>query len=83
MRFSLCSSNFITVEKFGDSGGRISVANKLKCRDMAHFDKHYQDILDAGGEGIILRNPAAFYEPGRSPNYLKYKVTLYPSFFSF
>ena len=32
--------------------------------------------MDVGGEGIILRDPAAPYQPGRSPGYLKHKVKL-------
>lgn len=37
--------------------------------------KLFQDILDKGGEGVILRDPASPNEPGRSPGFLKHKVT--------
>ena len=41
---------------------------------MEHLEKVFQDIVDEGGEGIILRDPVAPYEPGRSNSYLKHKV---------
>lgn len=41
---------------------------------MSHLEQFFQDIIDQGGEGIILRNPASLYEPGRSTAYLKHKV---------
>jgi len=45
---------------------------------MAHFESYYQEIIDKGGEGIILRDPKAPYQLGRCPGYLKHKVgTLY------
>jgi ATP-dependent DNA ligase len=34
-----------------------------------------QDIIDEGGEGIILRDPLCPYRPGRSGGFLKHKVT--------
>ena len=37
------------------------------------LDTWYQQILDRGGEGIILNYPSAPYCDGRSDNILKYK----------
>lgn len=54
----------------------LSVAPYHKCAGMAHFETIFQDIIDSGGEGIILRNPGAAYEPGRSASYLKHKVLI-------
>jgi len=34
----------------------------------------FQDVVDKGGEGIILRDPRCSYEPGRSRGFLKHKV---------
>ena len=42
---------------------------------MKHLDEIFQDIMARGGEGIILRDPSAFYQAGRSPGYLKHKVS--------
>jgi ATP-dependent DNA ligase len=33
-----------------------------------------QDIIDEGGEGIILRDPFSPYQSGRSVGFLKHKV---------
>jgi len=43
---------------------------------MPHLEKFLQDIIDKGGEGIILRDPVARIQPGRDPGYLKHKVTI-------
>jgi len=56
----------------------VEVASKQECADTEHLDKLFQDILDKGGEGIILRDPNALYEPGRSRGFIKHKV--HPSF---
>lgn len=42
---------------------------------MNHLESFLQDIIDGGGEGIILRDPSAPYQPGRSSGYLKHKVS--------
>jgi len=39
------------------------------------LESFFQDIIDQGGEGIILRDPNCMYSPGRSKGYLKHKVT--------
>jgi len=52
----------------------IEVAPKLVCAGMPHLERFFQDIMDQGGEGIILRDPSCKYEHGRSHGYLKHKV---------
>lgn len=52
----------------------IELAPYEQCRDSKHLEQFFQDILDKGGEGIILRDPTVLYQPGRSPGYLKHKV---------
>ena len=47
-----------------------------ECKDEAHLESFFQDIIDGGGEGIILRDPQAPYQAGRSQGYLKHKVTI-------
>lgn len=49
---------------------------------MNHLDTFLQNILDNGGEGVILRDPTAPYQPGRATGYLKHKVRL-PSLFEY
>jgi len=52
----------------------VQVAERQVCTDMQHLERVFQDMIDRGGEGIILRNPKSMYQPGRSPGYLKHKV---------
>ena len=54
----------------------ITVAPKEVCTGMTHMESFLQDILDSGGEGIILRDPNAPFESGRSAGYLKHKARL-------
>jgi len=64
------------VERYGREGASqwIKIAPKEDCTGMPHLEKVFQDIVDQGGEGIILRDPKAVYTPGRTRTYLKHKV---------
>ena len=57
-----------------DASGVIEVAQMQVCEDVEHLERVFQDILNKGGEGIILRDPACMYTGGRSHGYLKHKV---------
>ena len=39
------------------------------------MEEFFQSVVDEGGEGVILRDPKATDQHGRSPGYLKHKVT--------
>ena len=52
----------------------MELAKKKECKDIAHLEQFFQDVIDKGGEGVILRDPLAPLQPGRSPGYLKHKV---------
>ena len=52
----------------------IDIAEKVVCQGNEHLESFFQDVIDKGGEGIILRDPQAILQPGRSPSYLKHKV---------
>ena len=52
----------------------IDIAVKQECKDMQHLEKVFQDIVDKGGEGVILRDPLAPLQPGRCLGFLKHKV---------
>jgi len=54
----------------------VRVASYEICHDTAHLEKIFQDIMDKGGEGVILRDPGSAYEAGRSGGFLKHKVLL-------
>ena len=53
----------------------IQVAPYTLCQGTDHLEKIFQDIMDQGGEGIILRDPWGPFESGRSSGFLKHKVT--------
>ena len=52
----------------------IGIAEKTVCKGAQHFESFFQDVIDKGGEGIILRDPYALLQPGRTTSYLKHKV---------
>jgi ATP-dependent DNA ligase len=44
------------------------------------MNQFLQDIIDMGGEGIILRDPLSPHQPGRSSGFLKHKVRYFVLF---
>jgi len=52
----------------------IQIAPKDICQGMQHLEQYFQETINQGGEGIILRDPNSPNIPGRSPGYLKHKV---------
>ena len=56
----------------------VALAPAVTCQDTAHLERFFQDVVDRGGEGVILRDPAAPLQPGRSSGYLKHKVSAPP-----
>jgi len=52
----------------------ISLAPFTLCEGTDHLDKMFQDIMDQGGEGVIIRDPSSPYQAGRSSGFLKHKV---------
>ena len=71
--------NSLIVEESVRDNPYVQVAPRTVCRDTAHLEEFFQSIMEGGGEGIILRDPAAPYQPGRCPGYLKHKVVIVPS----
>jgi len=55
-------------------GQFIQIAPKDICQGMQHLEQYFQETINQGGEGIILRDPNSPNIPGRSPGYLKHKV---------
>jgi len=55
-------------------GKYVHLAPRHICTGTSHLESFFQDIIDQGGEGIILRDPTGIYEIGRSQGYLKHKV---------
>ena len=68
--------SFLLIEQRLNEGewNYLELAPRQVCRDMAHLESFFQDVVDKGGEGVILRDPSASYQPGRSLGYLKHKA---------
>ena len=49
------------------------VVEQVKCRSEDHLDDYEAAILQAGGEGVMLRKPRSEYTHGRSSDLLKLK----------
>jgi DNA ligase-1 len=46
----------------------------IRCRGVAHMQQELARVNAAGGEGLMLRQPASRYEAGRSHTLLKVKT---------
>ncbi len=56
---------------------RFRLADRLETKDLKEAEKFYKKSLDAGEEGLIVKNLDAKYQPGRRVGYwLKVKPTL-------
>jgi DNA ligase-1 len=51
----------------------ISLIPMQKCNGKVHLQKHLEEIINKGGEGIMIYNPVYLYQPGRTKNVLKVK----------
>ena len=51
----------------------IIMAKQTTIDSHETLEKIYQDLIDEGAEGVIIKNPASYYENKRSNNMLKYK----------
>eukprot|EP00026_Physarum_polycephalum_P001474 Phypoly_transcript_01476.p1 GENE.Phypoly_transcript_01476~~Phypoly_transcript_01476.p1 ORF type:complete len:889 (+),score=81.31 Phypoly_transcript_01476:156-2669(+) len=52
----------------------IQMVYRVLCKAPKHLNSWVQSILDGGGEGVILRKPASFYERGRNSSLVKLKA---------
>lgn len=46
---------------------------QIIIKDREHLQQFLKEIESKGGEGVIVKNPKAFYHTGRSPHILKVK----------
>jgi len=54
----------------------ITVAHRLICYNNEYMHEYSKDIVENGGEGVILRNWGSKYESGKSTNLMKYKTII-------
>jgi len=50
------------------------IVEHVRCESSNHLQGMFNGIVSGGGEGLMLRDPAAVYEPWRSSALLKLKV---------
>jgi len=53
----------------------IIAVQQIKLKDEQDLEKQYENILENGGEGIMLRKPNSKYSGKRTRDLLKYKPT--------
>jgi hypothetical protein len=71
----LADDLFLTVAQFGIIQHKhVEIAPMIVAKDMNHLEQFLQNVLDNGGEGIILRDPKCHHQGGRSSGFLKHKV---------
>jgi len=51
----------------------LSIISQLKIKNQEHLSEFFQQIVDQGGEGVVVRNPDAAYQTGRLNNAQKLK----------
>lgn len=54
----------------------IQLIEQIPCESKQHLQQFLAEVESKGGEGVILRDPMAAYEAGRSDTYLKVKSFL-------
>ena len=49
------------------------VVEFVKCESNEHLKQFCEQVVAKGGEGVMLREAASLYKPGRSTSLRKYK----------
>lgn len=49
-----------------------SLVPHVRCRDTQHMIEAAEAVVSDGGEGVVIRNPRAMYEQGRTLNALRW-----------
>jgi ATP-dependent DNA ligase len=53
------------------------IAKRVMCKGREHLNKTAQELIDEGGEGVIMRVVGSHYLPGRNPALVKLKVSFF------
>jgi DNA ligase-1 len=51
----------------------VQVVEHIKCASNKALDTHERIVVDAGGEGLVIRRPQSQYRPGRMGDVIKIK----------
>ena len=68
-----CKNNEIELPETKPSPKPLIFAKQIKITDEVMMKSFYKEIIDNGGEGIMMKHPLAKYDNGRSNYMLKYK----------
>jgi len=63
----------LEIAKSKKYSSHIQIINQVICKGRDHLYRFEDKIINAGGEGVIVRNPESFYIEGRSDTILKLK----------
>ena len=55
-----------------DLPAHVGIVAQVRCRDTRHLIEHADEIVTAGGEGAVVRNPRARYVAGRTDDVLRW-----------
>jgi len=51
----------------------VQIVPQKQCKGESHLKQYFQEIIDKGGEGVVLCKPKSMYQSGRSENCYKLK----------
>jgi ATP dependent DNA ligase domain len=76
LSFSLHSNTFFFFFDCNNTSKNIViiVASRVVCNNKEHLNNALMNLIDGGGEGVILRKPQSIYYHGRSTDLIKLKV---------
>lgn len=52
----------------------VEILPQVKVESQTHLNAFLQEIVDQGGEGVVVRDPAVHYQTGRLSSALKFKL---------
>ncbi len=59
-----------------NTNSHLTLVEQHEAKDFNHAHKMYRNIIETGGEGVVLRHPESPYVMKRSPLMLKWKPVL-------
>lgn len=60
--------------RIGDRHEHVELPRFQTCRDRDHMEQLFDRAIARGGEGLILRDPAALWQADKSLGFQKYRV---------
>ena len=51
----------------------VRIVDMKQCNSKEHLLEYFNQIIEKGGEGVMLREPQSLYKAGRSDSLRKYK----------